>query len=138
MEPEETADEVDEVVDVWVTVDELLFVDVRAMTGESLVAGAEILQDTVSSPDSERFDRIHLLNTAYSFSLVGLTFLQPQRPANATTNNGNDDGRRQRESPTKRHFAQSAYLVLTRALLFVMERSDLSIVWPENLLCLVH
>jgi hypothetical protein len=119
-------------------VDESLFVDVRAMTGESLVAGAEILQDTVSSPDSERFDRIHLLNTAYSFSLVGLTFLQQQRPANATTNNGNDDGRRQRESQPKRHFAQAAYLVLTRTLLFVMQRSDLSIVWPENLLYFVH
>jgi hypothetical protein len=49
VEPEETADDVEEVVDVGETVGESLFVDVGAILEDSVVVKAELLHGFISS-----------------------------------------------------------------------------------------
>jgi hypothetical protein len=54
VEPEETADDVEEdEVDFGGVEEESLFVDVRAMTEELVIVGAELLQDLVNLSSCE-------------------------------------------------------------------------------------
>jgi hypothetical protein len=73
VEPEETADDVEEVVGVRETVGESLSADVGAILEESVVVGTELLHSLSVHRVAER-NCFHVLNIA--FNLVSLTLVQ--------------------------------------------------------------